>query len=90
MRPIPKKLLHEMLNDTWYEHYCLCGVWGVNLHHHIIYQGRQLNEKWAIVPVCREHHVGKTGVHNCRITKQKITKIVNKRKEQLDRILLEN
>jgi len=28
----------------------------IEWHHVFIYAGRQLNEKWAIVPACHDHH----------------------------------
>lgn len=28
----------------------------IDFHHMWIYAGRQINEKWAILPACRHHH----------------------------------
>lgn len=60
MRPIPKKLLDDMLQDPYYkkcirEHTRKCGG-RITLEHAIIYAGKQVNEKWAILPVCERHH----------------------------------
>jgi hypothetical protein len=51
MRPIPKKLRDELNSDPYYSRCCLnngdCDG-RVEWHHTIIYQSRQLQEKWAI------------------------------------------
>ena len=59
MRPIPKPLLKEMLDDPWYLRCCypLCSG-PAELHHVFTYAGRQINEKWAIIPLCYQHHRG--------------------------------
>lgn len=60
MRPIPTKLREEMSNDPFYMKCCLAHLGGcqgrIEWHHSIIYAGRQLNEKWAILPACQYHH----------------------------------
>ena len=56
MRPIPKDLLKDMLSDPFYERCCLSGKTPVQLHHHILFGGRQLNEKFAIVPLHKSMH----------------------------------
>ena len=38
-----------------------CGSREVEYHHAVIYGGRQLNERWAILPLCHEHHGSKEG-----------------------------
>lgn len=59
MRAIPKKLLHEMLDDPYYSvcarHDPECDG-RITLEHAIIVAGRQLNERWAIIPLCAWHH----------------------------------
>lgn len=60
MRPIPKKLLNDILSDKFYEA-CIRRNDGecrgrITLEHALIYAGRQINEKWAILPVCEYHH----------------------------------
>lgn len=66
MRPIPKKLLNEMLADPFYKT-CIYQSKGapnhdcrgrITLEHAWKYQGRQINEKWAIVPCCLAHNSG--------------------------------
>lgn len=61
MRKIPEKLKNEILGDRFYDRCALRHVVGgcdgrVTWEHAIIYAGRQLNEKWAIVPLCERHH----------------------------------
>ena len=58
MRKIPKKLLDEMLNDDFYKVCCISGQTNerIELHHNFTWQGRQLNEKWAILPLAHSIH----------------------------------
>lgn len=56
MRPIPPGLRHDMSEDPYYKNCCLCGSFGTEWHHNFIYAGRQLNEKWCILPLCPYHH----------------------------------
>lgn len=60
MRPIPLKLRKEIANDKFMQK---CIYKNCQNHpeweHAFIYAGRQINEKWAIVPVCTYHHRGK-------------------------------
>jgi hypothetical protein len=48
-----------MLSDPYYQvcarrnQYC---DGRITLEHAIIYAGRQVNEKWAIIPLCEYHH----------------------------------
>lgn len=59
MRPIPDKLRKEMADDPFYKKCCLLNTvcqGRIEWHHGIIYAGRQLNEKWAIIPLCHHHH----------------------------------
>jgi len=59
MRPIPKKLLKEILEDPYYE-ICIrdnCDCKGrITLEHALYYARKQINEKFAILPVCEFHH----------------------------------
>jgi len=60
MRTIPEKLKNDMLSDPYYERCCLryesaCSQ-KIDLHHNLIHAGKQVNEKFAILPVCRKHH----------------------------------
>ncbi|MDY0388544.1 MAG: hypothetical protein RBT65_15760 [Methanolobus sp.] len=60
MRPIPQKLKQEIINDQFYK-ICIrekthnCGG-RITWEHAIIFAGKQINEKWAILPVCERHH----------------------------------
>jgi len=62
MNPIPKKLREEMESDPYY-HKCLrhkeneCNG-RITFEHCWIYGGRQIQEKWAIIPLCIYHHLG--------------------------------
>lgn len=60
MRKIPKSLLKRILNDKYYKK-CIRHSEGtcngrITLEHAFIYAGKQINEIWAIVPVCAFHH----------------------------------
>lgn len=60
MRKIPPKLLQDILNDPYYAK-CIRHKEGqckgrITLEHAIIYGGKQVNDKWAILPVCAYHH----------------------------------
>lgn len=58
MRPIPKPLLNEMLEDPFYKVCCISGQTNerIELHHNFTWAGRQLNEKWAILPLAHSIH----------------------------------
>ena len=71
MRPIPPKLRAEMQSDPFYkicirckllkDHVCEANPLNGQLiewEHVIIYAGKQLNEKWAIIPICYLVHRG--------------------------------
>jgi hypothetical protein len=57
---IPKSLLSDILNDRYYRN-CIRYKEGtcrgrITFEHTEIYKGRQIQEKWAIVPLCSYHH----------------------------------
>lgn len=61
MRPIPKSLREKIKSDPFYDHCCLrhlgtCSDEGVQWHHHLIYAGQQVSEKFCILPLCPYHH----------------------------------
>lgn len=56
MRPIPKKLKTNLSQDKFYEKCCVCYVAGVQWHHNLIWQGRQENEPFCILPLCPKCH----------------------------------
>lgn len=52
-----------MANDPFYKYCCLTNVdtgddcdGKIEWHHNLIFGGRQLNEPWAILPLCKHHH----------------------------------
>jgi len=59
MRPIPAKLRQEMASDPYYK---TCARKNaecngrITWEHAWIYGGNQINEKWAIIPLCEYHH----------------------------------
>lgn len=61
MRPIPPKLKKIMSADTYYNKCCRqdkdCKG-RITWEHSFIYAGRQINEVWAIIPLCVYHHLG--------------------------------
>jgi hypothetical protein len=63
MSKIPKELLKEILADPFYRRCCLfdsdCSG-RITFEHSLIYAGKQLQEKFAIIPLCEFHHsIGK-------------------------------
>lgn len=61
MRAIPKKLRDELEADPWYQQCCLTKLrkgLGVKIewHHNLIYAGKQVNEKFCILPLEAEFH----------------------------------
>jgi hypothetical protein len=60
MRPIPDRLKQEMASDEYYSKCARCKdghcSGRITWEHAIIHAGRQLNEKWAIIPLCEYHH----------------------------------
>ena len=62
MRKIPLKLRKEMSDDPYYKS-CLRKKEGnckgrITWEHCWMYAGKQINEKWAIIPLCEYHHLG--------------------------------
>lgn len=63
MRLIPPKLKQIILADPYYQR-CARFKEGtcdgrITWEHCWIYGGRQINEVWAIIPLCWYHHLGK-------------------------------
>lgn len=59
MRKIPDELREDMANDPFYKSCCVANEYcrgKIEWHHNLIYAGRQVNEKWCILPVCHWHH----------------------------------
>ena len=59
MQPIPPKLKKQIDKDSFYRKCCIadyqCGG-RIEMHHNLIYSGRQQNYLFAILPVCNYHH----------------------------------
>lgn len=70
MRPIPAKLRKE-LGEDWFMKRCIyerpdapnrkCRG-RITFEHAFLYAGRQINEKWAILPCCEAHNSGEAMV----------------------------
>lgn len=60
MTKIPPALREEMSNDPFYKKCCLSYHGNCNgrieWHHSLIYGGKQVQAKFAILPVCHYHH----------------------------------
>jgi hypothetical protein len=65
MTPIPIPLRHKLSNDPYYK---ICARKNedcdgrITWEHAFIYAGRQVQEEWAIIPLCVHHHLG-TGLN---------------------------
>lgn len=61
MRPIPKAMRDDIAQDPYMKkcaranHEC---EGRITWEHSWIYAGKQINEKWAIIPLCVFHHLG--------------------------------
>lgn len=62
MRPIPPALRKRIASDP---SYAQCARWNdggcrgrITIEHALIYAGRQVNELWALIPLCWRHHLG--------------------------------
>jgi hypothetical protein len=60
MNNIPPKLREEMTADPYYSRCCLSGKTKfetkIEWHHNFIYAGKQVQEKWCILPITEEIH----------------------------------
>jgi len=76
---IPKKLLRELLADPFYKKCCLNGMANekIDFHHNLIYAGKQVNEKWCILPVRNSIHQYHQGI--TREVKEKLNWIMYNR-----------
>lgn len=61
MRKIPPKLTAEMEADPYYK-FCSRAdsecQGRITWEHAFVWGGKQINEKWAIIPLCVYHHLG--------------------------------
>ncbi len=58
MRKIPLKLRNEMSADPFYSRCCMTGATNekIEWHHAFQFAGRQVNEKWCILPLSKSMH----------------------------------
>lgn len=60
MRKIPLALRADMERDPFYKRCAISGkpigMVKIEWHHNLIYAGRQVNEKWCIIPLSKEIH----------------------------------
>lgn len=58
MRKIPTELREQLADDPFYKQCALTGRRDekIDWHHAFIYAGRQVNERWAIIPLLRSVH----------------------------------
>ena len=67
---IPFELQQDMASDPYYQKCAFTGtMWGVQWHHVFIFGGKDIQEKWAIVPIARKIHEQCTP-NNSRYTKE--------------------
>lgn len=56
MRKVSSKELKKYLQDSFSSRCCVCGAQRPQLHHNLIFAGRQVDEAWTFLPLCPEHH----------------------------------
>ncbi len=62
MNPILLPLRKKLNDDPWMKSCCLCHTkQSIEFNHALIYSGRQINEDYAIVPLCSDCHRGAFG-----------------------------
>jgi nitric oxide synthase oxygenase domain/subunit len=61
MNNIPPKLKEKLSKNQWYYKCCRADkecLGRITWEHSYIYSGRQIQEEWAILPLCLHHHLG--------------------------------
>lgn len=62
MRLIPTKLRKQLSRDPYMEECQICHTrQNIEWNHALIYGNKQINEPYAIIPVCRDCHRGEFG-----------------------------
>lgn len=58
MNNIPPELRAEMAADPFYRQCCVTGslTEKIEWHHNLIYAGKQVQEKWCILPIAKSVH----------------------------------
>ena len=62
MHPIPPKLRRELNEDPYYKTCARADEscqGRITFEHAVLYAGRQVQERWAIIPLCEWHHLGR-------------------------------
>lgn len=97
MRPIPLSIRGKINADPYYKK---CARQGgdcegrITMEHAFIYAGKQINELWAIIPLCVFHHLGRgldkeenQRIALARATPEDLDKYSRKDWEQLQKYL---
>ena len=84
MNPINNDLRKEISDDSYYKTCCITGKQNVKIdwHHVWIYAGKQINEKWAIMPIWEMKHSpmgDNDSVHRCKETRELVQYLSLKR-----------
>jgi len=84
MNKIPIKLRKELEKDQYYKKCCLTGFsrFKIDWHHCFTFAGRQINEKWNIIPVWDKIHSSQgrpDSIHNCVKTREMAQLVALKR-----------
>ena len=55
---MPKWLKEDLENDSYYKKCCITGMSDekIDFHHNLIFAGKQINEKWCILPLLQSIH----------------------------------
>ncbi len=62
MRPLGKKVKVDLEKDEFMKKCCYCGNQkSIEFNHALIYGGRQMDEAYAITPLCSDCHRGDNG-----------------------------
>jgi len=56
MRKVSPLELNKYLQDSFSKQCCVCGTKRPQLHHNLIFAGRQVDEAWTFLPLCPIHH----------------------------------
>jgi hypothetical protein len=57
MRRLTDEARKKIQSDAFYRKCCLCGRGKpIQIHHHLIFAGRQCDEWWSLLPLCPPCH----------------------------------
>lgn len=57
MRPIPKKIRELITLDKFFNSCCLCNSKQIQIHHNLIFKGRQVDDIETLLPLCPKCHI---------------------------------